>query len=349
MTIICNSDSAAKYPGTEKYIYDILHLCGLDSAKVLFFAPEERTMWVELPDRYVDVKPVSFSYLLSDENPRTDWSWDDDPHEGQRPADQIYTNTYLDKKNKCLAIVDKMNYGDTPAARVIIFQSRTKGIEKLGIYPDWMLTLSVTDMRHIEMLSNWIDSRRKVSFYNYRLGQEMKRRKELKNLVGELEEIIRSDQEPRNRITAAWREHPKDTLLHKAIAAEVLAADSINLIKTSSILDSVGFPRREDVGEANIALWLVIQHSPLEYQQRYIPLFKDAAMKGDLPKEAIAMMEDRIAIRSGRPQIYGSQGNLNEQGIFVPADMIDPANVDKRRAEMGMTPLADYISKMSAQ
>lgn len=70
-------------------------------------------------------------------------------------------------------------------------------------------------------------------------------------------------------------------------------------------------------------------------------------MNGDLPKETIALMEDRVALQLGEPQIYGSQGNVNEQGIFVPTEMIEPENVDSRRAKMDMIPLAEYIKKMS--
>lgn len=70
-------------------------------------------------------------------------------------------------------------------------------------------------------------------------------------------------------------------------------------------------------------------------------------MNGDLPKETIALMEDRIALQLGKPQIYGSQGNVNEQGIFVPAEMIEPENVDIRRAEMDMISIDEYIKQMS--
>ena len=168
-----------------------------------------------------------------------------------------------------------------------------------------------------------------------------------KKLKAEFAEIIRTDQEPRNKISAAWTEHPTDTLLHRKIAAEVIKADSINLVKICNILDTEGFVGKDRVGEDCIAQWLIIQHSPLEYQVKYLPLFKEAAKKGDLPKETVAMMEDRIAIRCGKPQIYGTQGKFDENGKFVPAEIADPENVDSRRAEMNMSPLSDYILSMS--
>lgn len=179
------------------------------------------------------------------------------------------------------------------------------------------------------------------------MGNKLKKIIDNKKLQKELAEIIRTDQEPRNRIVAAWNEHPTDTLLHRAIAAEVLRADSINLIKVCNVLDSLGFVSKDEVGDECIALWLVIQHSPLEYQQKYLPIFNAAAINGDLPKETIALMEDRVALQLGKPQIYGSQGNVNEQGVFVPAEMIEPEKVDSRRAIMNMIPLAEYIKQMS--
>lgn len=58
------------------------------------------------------------------------------------------------------------------------------------------------------------------------------------------------------------------------------------------------------------------------------------------------MLEDRVAMREGRRQIYGSQILINpttQQHYVAPLD--DPDNVDKRRAEVGLEPLADYVKK----
>ncbi|EKC43802.1 hypothetical protein OBE_17811, partial [human gut metagenome] len=39
--------------------------------------------------------------------------------------------------------------------------------------------------------------------------------------------------------------------------------------------------------------------------KEYLPLFLKAAERGDIPRENVAMMEDRICLFEGRPQRYG--------------------------------------------
>src|SRR5574344_1249254 len=64
-------------------------------------------------------------------------------------------------------------------------------------------------------------------------------------------------------------------------------------------------------------------------------------------KCVIFEMQDRILCRMNKPQIYGSQGNIDKNGIFVPASIEDIDKVDQRRASMDMVPLKDYIKRMS--
>lgn len=109
------------------------------------------------------------------------------------------------------------------------------------------------------------------------------------------------------------------------------------------ILDQYGLV----FGEENEVIWLIVQHGSLEMQKHYLPKFIEAAKQGRLVRECVAVMQDRVACREGRPQVYGSQGNCDERGVFVPAEIEDPEHVDQRRAEMGMGPLADYIKAMS--
>ncbi|MGM9828020.1 MAG: DUF6624 domain-containing protein [Muribaculaceae bacterium] len=73
----------------------------------------------------------------------------------------------------------------------------------------------------------------------------------------------------------------------------------------------------------------------------------NAFEKGKLRGEFVAFMQDRIACRSGKPQMYGSQGSYNDSGVFIPAEIEDPENVDARRAKMGMCTLQEYIKMMS--
>ncbi len=343
-TIISNIDSLLSYPGSAEYISRILTTCGLGGARVCFYIPSENTMWVKLPVQYVDVKPRAVTYNLADDKPYTMWVWDNDVYNESRTDSQIYSNAYVDQRFKTLIVVDKLTYGTEPMACLNIYQSATKRTSKLGFRPDyWANKPHLLDYSSIDILSHWVDSRRETIIENYKLGQEVKSRRAINTIKNELKEILRLDQEPRERIVEAWHNSPQDTALHVSIAAEILRNDSINLVRVCDILDN--YPLI--FGEENEVLWVVIQHSSLELQKHYLPKFIAAARKGLLRGELVAVMQDRIACWSGKPQVYGSQGTINDNGIFVPSEIEDIENVNARRSSMGMVSLEEYIKQMS--
>ena len=127
--------------------------------------------------------------------------------------------------------------------------------------------------------------------------------------------------------------------------------DSINLIAVSSILDQYGWLGSEVVGQqGNSALFLVIQHADINTQQKYLPMMREAVKSGKARGSNLALLEDRVALRQGKKQIYGSQiGRDPITNLYFVSPLEDPDNVDKRRAEVGLGPLADYVSKWNIQ
>ena len=120
--------------------------------------------------------------------------------------------------------------------------------------------------------------------------------------------------------------------------------DSINLLKVTSILDTYGWLGATTVGkQGNQALFLSIQHAPLKTQEKYLPMLKEAVYKGNASNEDLVLLQDRIAIRQGKKQIYGSQVTQDTDGSYFLSPLEDPDNVDKRRASIGLGPLANYL------
>jgi hypothetical protein len=54
------------------------------------------------------------------------------------------------------------------------------------------------------------------------------------------------------------------------------------------------------------------------------------------------MLTDRVEVKAGRPQIYGTQLSLKD-GRWVLDPIADSAGVDVRRRQMGLPPLAEYL------
>jgi hypothetical protein len=86
-------------------------------------------------------------------------------------------------------------------------------------------------------------------------------------------------------------------------------------------------------------------HAGLEEQRRYFPALKDAVSKGNARPDQLAMLEDRILLREGKKQLFGTQvrSGPDTQGKLVVHPIEDEQNVDVRRAAVGLQPLADYL------
>jgi hypothetical protein len=69
---------------------------------------------------------------------------------------------------------------------------------------------------------------------------------------------------------------------------------------------------------------------------------KEAVKEGNAKPELFALLVDRIEMLNGRPQIYGSQMQIIN-GKRVLYQVIDIKNVNKRRAEVGLESLEEYL------
>ncbi len=167
-----------------------------------------------------------------------------------------------------------------------------------------------------------------------------------KPLVAILDTIYREDQTYRRQIGEVEQKYGRESDEMKKHWELINEKDSINLIKIVKILDERGWLGANVIGNSgNSTLFLVIQHLPLEVQEKYLPMMREAVKKGNARASSLALLEDRVSLRKGGKQIYGSQvGRDQETGEYFVSPLVDPENVDKRRAEVGLGPIADYIS-----
>ena len=125
--------------------------------------------------------------------------------------------------------------------------------------------------------------------------------------------------------------------------------DSLNELIVTRILDNYGWLSHNQIGYmANQSLWLVIQHAPIETQEKYLELLKESVDKGGSEGWYLAFLEDRILMRNNKKQKYGSQLIQNkETGEYQLYPVEDPENLNKRRAKIGLEPIEDYLKSYS--
>lgn len=171
------------------------------------------------------------------------------------------------------------------------------------------------------------------------------------SLVNQLDSILVSDQEGRYQLDDVEATYGIDSKEVKTLWRQIDYQDSLNLIKVKAILNQYGWLGRDVLGvEANQTLFLVIQHSDLATQETYLPIMREAVAKANASGADLALLEDRVALRQGRKQIYGSQiGRYPNSNRYFVSSLEDPDNVDKRRASVYMRPLAEYAAIWNIQ
>lgn len=168
-----------------------------------------------------------------------------------------------------------------------------------------------------------------------------------KPLKAQLESVYVRDQTLRQLYMEAEEKFGEDSDEMNYFWQLVSEQDSINELVVVKILEEKGWVGRSQVGgQANMALWLVIQHAPLEIQEKYLPLLKASVLKGESQGSHLAMLEDRIQMFNQKPQIYGSQIVPDEAtGKMKIYEIKDPEYVNQRRKEVGLGPIEDYVSR----
>lgn len=157
----------------------------------------------------------------------------------------------------------------------------------------------------------------------------------------ELLQRVEQDRAIRNELIKKGMEHPDQSVL-----ARMQAIDSSNTERMRAIVRRYGWPGPKLVGrEGTEAAFLLVQHADHAFQKEMLPLVEKAYKRGELSGQSYALLLDRVLVGEGKPQVYGTQAKRIEEWkgrepVLEPIE--DEANVDKRRAEVGLFPLSEY-------
>ncbi|WP_028108363.1 DUF6624 domain-containing protein [Ferrimonas futtsuensis] len=162
-------------------------------------------------------------------------------------------------------------------------------------------------------------------------------------LQAELMAMKEQDQQLRQEVgRAGWQHAPK------AILEQLSRIDKENSDRLEAIAQELGWPTKSLVGEDGVgAAFLIVQHSPnLAFKKRMLASITTSYRNGDgISGQEVALLTDRILVAKGEKQRFGTQAELTD-GKVILYPIEDEANVDKRRSEMNMPPLKDYMRLM---
>ena len=162
-----------------------------------------------------------------------------------------------------------------------------------------------------------------------------------------LDSIYQDDQAPRYQLQNAVQRKEKQATID-SLRHIISLKDKQNISKVISIIHQYGWLGPQKVGmNASQALFLVIQHADITSQKQYLPMIQAAEKKGEILSSNLAILEDRINMREGKAQYYGSQSFKDkESGQTYIYPIADPDGLERRRKAMGLIPMQEYAKSL---
>ncbi|EAR00985.1 hypothetical protein FB2170_09446 [Maribacter sp. HTCC2170] len=166
-----------------------------------------------------------------------------------------------------------------------------------------------------------------------------------KNYIMVLDTIWHSEQDPIRKRDSLMAIYGADSPEFNEQQAIYKSNHVINEKKIKAILDENGWPDQVQIGEqGNLTICNVLQHADHEIRVHYLPLMKQAVLDKKLEPGFLVRAQDRIATDLGDLQIYGGQMKYYpDTKSFNVWPVYDPVNIDKRRAEIGLDPIAEFL------
>jgi hypothetical protein len=128
----------------------------------------------------------------------------------------------------------------------------------------------------------------------------------------------------------------------------VADADKIQL---KTLFKENGFLGYSEVGEQSSHNFLqMVQRMDADstFQQEVLVEMKKHIAKINASPIEFAYLTDRVNLNQGKPQVYGTQLKINEKGTsYEPKMVIDPKNLNTRRAEIGLGTIEEAILIMN--
>jgi hypothetical protein len=120
------------------------------------------------------------------------------------------------------------------------------------------------------------------------------------------------------------------------------SVDERNTGRMRAVVSEIGWPTVSKVGaQAEHMAWLLVQHAEHAFQKDCLALMAHEPADEVCPRH-LAYLEDRILVREGRPQRYGTQLEKDANG-WKPVPTDDPEGLDARRQSVGLEPISEYL------
>jgi len=181
-----------------------------------------------------------------------------------------------------------------------------------------------------------------IIFCNQCLGQNSKLNT---SLIAAIDSMIQLDSRSLGKSSELREKYGMQSLEAKNQDSITHLIRASNLVEIDKILEKNGWPGEDQIGEeGGYSLFAIIQHANMNTRPKYLPIIREAVKNGNCRARYLAGIEDRIATDNDELQIYGDQVKFYPiTETFDVWPIIDPENVDQRRASIGLQPIAVHL------
>lgn len=120
--------------------------------------------------------------------------------------------------------------------------------------------------------------------------------------------------------------------------------------RMEEIFTEYGYPGYDLVGQdGSNHFWLMVQHSDFDpdFQLRVLEKLQIEVDNKNADGSTFGLLTDRVKLNKGEMQIYGTQVDYNDFGQAYPKSLADSINVNRRRADIGLESIEEYLNRMT--
>ncbi|MFY0690059.1 MAG: hypothetical protein JXQ90_23000 [Cyclobacteriaceae bacterium] len=168
------------------------------------------------------------------------------------------------------------------------------------------------------------------------------------DLVDELSSMAETDQ------IAARNAYPPEDYQHLDLEQWKDFKDSIyrtHKTRLAEIFEEYGYPGFDLVGKTGEKhFWLMVQHADFdpEFQSDVLKDLESEVKNNNADGRNFGLLTDRVRLNTGKKQIYGTQVTyISKTGQAIPKPLMDSIKVNKRRKEVGLEPIEEYLNVMT--
>ncbi len=179
---------------------------------------------------------------------------------------------------------------------------------------------------------------------------EVSKNKELvENLSHLIDSLYVVDQKVQTDIAQASQNGENEKVEKLFLEEKKIFNRHIPILKT--IFKKIGYPTNEKVGKQSSGnFFILVQHSDsdVNFQEQMLKEITKELNKNNVSKRNYAYLTDRVQLAQGKSQVYGTQVDYNTNiAQAFPKNLMDSINVNKRRKEVGLEPIEEYLNKVS--